>query len=454
MQENLPIQLINCDWLQFHGIHFGFCADTISSTTNYKVKHLGHGTRIFRDVYEIYEKSSITSSHRDEKLATIALHPHSSILDVNMFVCKVENKPLYQKLLYNRVCSMLTQLDLEYRGITRVDICCDLHEFSCLFSPSEGKEPCRLHPLMLLKYYRKNRIVKYGSKKYSQWLTAPFTAGTIDGIVTDDMLSEEHITHCVTWGGAQSDVHVKMYNKTKEIREESHKRYITRYWSDNGLSSERDVWRVEISIQRRSKYLFDNSAADVVPINIELVTKAAFLKEVFAAMAHKHFRFKALKNGRSARTAKDLEIFNFWDCEVMRTSAPESKPIAGRTAKVCANYLQKLAESTDFDKLLPNKPYSKDVLEIAHETLVHLHEGLKALDLPRSGKERPSLREIEDEVAWLASWNMIPKEVNGFDLAELQWIHEESARFALQEEIAVRQLELQAHMMYLATDSI
>lgn len=449
-----PIQLINCDWLQFHGIHFGFCADEITASTNYKVKYLGHGTRVFRDVYEIWEKSSITTSHRDEKLATIALHPHSTILDVNMFVCKIENKPLYQKLLFHRISAMVNQLNLEYRGITRVDICCDLHEFSCEYSPSEGQEPITLTPLALLKYYRKNRLVKYGSRSYSQWLTAPYTAGTLQGIVDHDLLSEEHITHCVTWGGANSDVHVKMYNKTKEIREESHKRYITRYWSDNGLSADKDVWRVEISIQRRSKYLFDNSSAEIVPINIELVTKPYFLREVFAAMAKKHFRFKPLQVGKSARTAKDLVLFDFWDCAVMRTAAPESKPIAGRTAKVCANYLQKLAESTDFDKLLPNKPYSKDVLEIAHETLVHLHEGLKALDLPRSGKDRPSMREIEDEVAWLTSWNMLPREVQGFDLAELQWVHEESARFALQEEIAIRQLELQAHMMYLATDNL
>lgn len=454
MTENNPIQLINCDWLQFHGYHLGFCADALSASTNYKVKYLGHGTRVFRDVYEIWEKSSITKSHRDEKFATIAMNPHSAMLQQNMYLCKIENKPLYQPMLYTRVCSMITALNIVYVGISRVDICCDLQAFSCCYENDKDGNPLPLTPLRLLKYYRKNRLVKYGSRSYSQWLTAPYTAGTLDGIVDADLLSGEHVTHCVSWGGANSDVHVKMYNKTKEIKEESNKRYITRYWSANGMDITKDVWRVEFSISRRSKYLFDNSQADIVPVNLELVTKQAFLQEVYSAMAYKHFRFKMLEVGKSARTAKCLHLFCVEHCEVFHTSAPEAKPIAGRTAKVCANYLQKLAQSTDFDMLLPNKPYSKEVLEVAHETLMHLHEGLKALDLPRTGKERPSLKQLYEEVEWLANWNIIPDTVQGISVSELQWMHEESARFALMEECDLRRREAEAHMMYLSLNEI
>lgn len=434
------IQLINCDWLQFHGHHIGLVPSEADKGTNYIIKPLDHGTRVFRNVSQIWEKSSVTKSHRNELLATIAYSPHSSVLDANMFVCKVENKVLYRDQALLRIVQMCKQLRLQYHGITRCDLCVDFCKFANDWDA-----------LKLLREYRKNHVVKHGSRRYSQWMTAPYAPSDIAGTVTHDLMSEEHVTHCVSWGGANSDVHVKMYNKTKEIRESSDKQYISAWWRANGLISSSDVWRVEISFQRRSKYLFDNSSGEVVPINLELALVPAYQKEVFMALARRHFRFKQMEVGKSVRSAKDIQLFEFAECEVMQTAAPESKPIAGRTAKVCANYIEQVIKDTDLDSLMVTPDYDRYVLEQAHKTLQGLYEGLKALDIKRSTADRPSRQELQEKRDWLAAWNVLPERIDGVRWMDIDNVMTDAeCRYRLQEELRLRQAELRAAMCNLA----
>lgn len=447
--ENV-VQLCTCDWLQFHG-DCTWAADGLpSAPSNYKTKPLNHGTRIFAEVVEVYEKSTVTKSHRDELLLTVAYKPHSSVLKKTMYIAKVANKVLYQDGLYMRVSSALRVLGLTYEGITRFDVCIDFHDFACPDPSAPTDEPRALHPLRLLKMYRKNRFVKYGSRSYSDWRTAPFTASQLSATPTHDELSAEHVTHCVTWGGATSDVHVKMYNKTHELKECGHKRYIPAFWRANGLNTSRDVWRVEISVTRRSKYLFDNSSGDVVPVNLELVCKQSFRNEIFAAYAHRYFRWKFIEPGVSRKYAKDLRLFVFHDDKVFSPAAPESKPIAGRTTKVAANHIENIVKEVDFEIVFKGKPYAKEVLEIAHETLCELYDGLVMMQRTPAGKPRPSKAELLEKMEWLRSWNMLPAEIDGVETWRIEDIYEGNARAALMEEIELRKKEAEAHMMWLA----
>lgn len=426
------IQLINCDWLQFHGEHLGLQCGVSDKGTKFILKDVGKGTRVFKNVFQVWEKASVTKSHRNELFATIALNPHSSALRPNLFVCKLENKVLYQELPYGRTMDMLKQLNLQYQGITRCDLCVDLFQFANGW-----------HPLYLLKEYRKNHIVKHGSRRYSQWMTAPFVPSDLSGEVTHDLMSAEHITHCVTWGGGQSDVHVKMYNKTKEIRESSDKRYIQAWWRANELVGNGDVWRVEISFQRRSKYLMDDSSGDIVPISLELALKHSFQREVFAALAKRHFNFRQLELGKSARSAKEIQLFNLEDCNVMHTAAPESKPIASRTARVCANYIEKICSTTEFDKLLASPDYSKYTLEAAHKTLRELYEGLKTFDNGHRYVTDVQRREIVEKRDWLAAWKYFPETIDGVPWPNIDEIlTREECRIRMMEELRIKEIEL------------
>lgn len=447
MTQSTPIkcvQLINCDWLQFYGHHIGLYPDVTDKGTNYLLKDVGMGTRVFRNVYEVYERPSVTKSHRKEKLATIACNPHSSVLDANLFVCKVENKVLYSSMPYVRIMAMIKQLSLQYLGITRLDVSVDFFKFVN-----------DMHPLELLKLYRKNHLVKRGSRRYSQWLTAPYTPSKVIGIVDADMLSEEHVTHCVSWGTSNSDVHVKMYNKSKEIREESHKTYIQSWWRNNGLVGSGDVWRVEISVSRRSKCLYDNSSGEVVSIPLEWALQPTYLKEVFAALARRHFAWFSLEKGKRISREPNVELFDIKDCLVMKAATRQSIPDASRTAKVCANYLQRVVDDNDWDNLVRTPEYSKYTLIEASKTLSALYKGLKALSSSHKFMSDVEIERLKEHREWLSTWGILPDAIGGVSYGKVDdLITEAECRQKFLEELEVHRIEMRAAIENLAFENI
>ena len=439
-----PVHLINCDWLQFYCNHHGLMAGVSDKGTSFKIKDMQRGTRVFKSVYHIYEKSSITTSHRDEHLATIALHPASSIMRANMCIIKVENRVLYQQYARARIFRMLEQLNLEYCGITRADICVDLHEFV------NG-----LHPLALLRGYRKNEYIKRGSRRYSQWLTAPYSASTIDGQFSHDIKSEEHVTHCVSWGGAQSDVHVKMYNKTKEIKEESDKQYIAQWHRLNGLDKSRDVWRVEISIQRRSRYLYNQQDDVIMPVDLHMLLDKEFLREIFMGLSHRHFSFKVAELGKSARSFKELSLFALDDLKIYSPAAVDSKPIAGRTCKVAANFIEKVCRTTDFMPLVKHIPYCKESMEVAHSILGELYEGLRVLGVDDTEKPMPSRERLREQFEWLRQWGLHPSDIDGVPEYDLDYLYSRAeARQLYMETLALERARYEVYIANHAADGL
>ena len=439
---NSPIHLIACDWLQFHANHTGLICGVSDKGTHFKLKDMQHGTRVFKSVLQVYEKSTYTPSHRDELFATIALHPASSIMRPNLCIIKVENRVLYQKHVFARLQAMLQQLQIEYCGITRADICVDMHEFC------DG-----LHPLALLRGYRKNTYIKRGSRKYSQWMTAPYSPSKLDGVFTQDIKSEEHVPHCVSWGGAQSDVHVKMYNKTKEIKEESDKQYISAWHRKNGLDRSRDVWRVEISIQRRSRHLQSVQDEVVIPIDLRMLLDVSFLREVFMALAHRHFSFKVAELGKSARQFKELQLFALDDLRVYQPAAPISYPAAGRTCKVAANFIEKVCRTTDFDAYTKSMPYCREALEVAHDVLGKLYDGLRLLPPADASAIKPSRIELQEKMEWLVKWNVLPEEIDGVKVWDIQYLYEQGERHQMyMEELALRRMELERYLEAIANE--
>ena len=437
-------QLLSCDWCQFHGTHIGIIPSETDKGTNYKIKSLQHGTRVFREVFQVFEKASITSSHRDELLCTIAAYPCSSILRPDMFVCKIENKVLYQSAPFLRVSAMLEQLNLKYEGITRLDLCVDLREFANGW-----------HPLELLRNYRKNRAVKHGSRRYADWRTAPFAHHEVKGQITHDLMSEEHVTHCVTWGGSQSDVHVKMYNKSHELSTVKDKPYIKRFWREAGLEGTGDVWRVEISVCRRSKYVKDKELGEILPMDLRMCLTERSRREVFMALARKHFRWRLFEHGKMAYNAPEIELFCIENNAEYTPAAPISKPTPSRTAKVCANYLEKLVSTVDIEKFMPHRNYNTEILEAAHEILVGLHDGLKALEPKRSAAKMPDRVDLAERAEWLRQWDMLPDSIDGIPIYDIDNILSAAERHqAMIEELAVRRIEIENYLNNMALNDL
>lgn len=336
-------QLVTCDWLQFYCTCRVFDPGSLSEKTQFKVRDTERGTRVFRKVYEVSEKARVTSSRRDEKFAVLAMNPYSSVIDKDMVIVKIENRALYHADLYRRIVLMMDALGLVYRSITRLDIACDL---ACFVGG--------LHPLELLERYRCNDFIKRGSRSYNQWLTAPYSAATAPFKLGEQLANAKHVTHSVSWGGATSDAHVKMYNKTREIKRESGKRYIMNWWRKNGLVTDADVWRVEISVGGRSRALVDNSTGEVIAVSLLEACSYKYLVATFLALARRHFAFWDVRGAKDRRHAKEVTLFDVKSDATYTAITAFSKPEPTRTAKVCINYLRNLPEEFDLGYFAQN----------------------------------------------------------------------------------------------------
>lgn len=362
---DLP-QLVTCDWLQFYCTCRVFDPAALESRSQFKVRDTERGTRVFRKVYEVIEKARVTSSRRDEKFAVLAMYPYSHVIDKDMVIVKIENRALYHANLYRRIVLMLDALGLVYRSITRLDIACDL---ACFVGG--------LHPLTLLERYRANEYIKRGSRSYCQWLTAPYSAATAPFKLGDQLAKAIHVTHSVSWGGATSDAHVKMYNKTREIKRESGKKYIINWWRKNGLVTDEDVWRVEISIGGRSRALVNNSSGEVIAVSLLEACSYKYLVATFLALANRHFAFYDVRGAKDRRHAKEVALFDVKSDVQLTAITAFSKPDPTRTAKVCINYLRNLPDEYDLGYFTKNYGEAAKAIYSCMCTLGEIYDELR-----------------------------------------------------------------------------
>lgn len=331
----LPM-LVNCDWLQFWCLFSTFDPERWSRETNYKVVNTHRGTRVFKEVWKVTEKSAYTSSRRDEPFAVMACRPHSPLIDAKMVLVKIENRPLYHANLYRRIVLMLQGFGFEYKAITRLDISCDFVRFA------DGS-----HPMELLERYHKNKWLKTGSRSYCRWNTAPYTATTAPYKLGAKLADSQHVTHSASWGGAKSDCHVKMYNKTREIKVESGKQYIRRWWAQNGLQTAEDVWRVEFSVSGRSRALIDNRTGELVQVSLLEACSLKYQVATFMALADRHFSFYDAGSAVNRKHMQRVELFRLPSDVSFSTITMPSHPNPTRTTKVCMNYLATLPEQVN-----------------------------------------------------------------------------------------------------------
>lgn len=114
-------------------------------------------------------------------------------------------------------------LSAKYLSISRIDICCDMvgFDFKQFIDKYHNNELREKSPKNVSEYY----------KKYN-----------IDG-------KQESIYTGISWGSKSSDWTAKIYDKIREIQEESGKLYILDYFKANGINPDfQKVWRYEFSI--------------------------------------------------------------------------------------------------------------------------------------------------------------------------------------------------------------
>lgn len=233
-------ELLNIDWLSVNYLveNSPLTAGEEFHTISLKYIPENYTTRQFRYVYYVYD------NYTNEEIATIVCKPLSKILDERLHQVKISNWLLYTDMAKDYLHRIKKDLSAKFLSISRLDICVDVVGFDFLdfVTKYHNNELREKSPKNVAEYY----------KKYN-----------VDGI-------QKSIYTGISWGSRSSDWTAKIYDKIREIQEESGKIYILDYFKANGINTDFEkVWRYEFSITSlKSKYrLEDEYTIDEIMLN-------------------------------------------------------------------------------------------------------------------------------------------------------------------------------------------
>lgn len=360
-----------CDWLQFCGEVLQPFPSSGGILYNYKFELTTGHTRVFKKVAKVYERASVTASHRDELIFTVCYEPFSAILRANLCQLKVENRILYELNMVRRVSQACETFGIKFNNFTRIDIACDFVTFE------NGMDP-----ISFLTLFLKGKIIKKGSRKFNLWGIASHSSSQLKHY-TETWSKDKHEYYCCSWGGCNSDVHVKMYNKSKEIRDSCNelgvrKLYIKRFWRENGLTSKADVWRVEFSVTRRAMNIVDTQTGEVGKIGLGFLQDYSILAVLFSKLCDKHFKWFDIRGCVSKTKVPELELFSLPTSNSFCFIQPKSEKMQqSRSIKAMLNNIKKIAEQLDLKQLAPASSYGYFKLWSVYELLSQVYEGVR-----------------------------------------------------------------------------
>lgn len=268
--------VLNLDWLQL------YCLGSISPRTGYEVKRLEYSTRIFMHIDEIYINK--------KKICTATHTPFSPVLDTKMVIIKFENYLLYDSNLWLVVDNFLSDFNLVYKSISRLDVAVDFNTFYK-----------KRNVQNFLNEFLKNNVRKIGKADYK----------------LQGCQKTSHVVDYLRFGGNNSEVSAYIYNKTKELNQVKMKSYIVDMWRCSGLDVDAGVWRLEFSIKSSAIKILDKSDGDLKDISLDNIKNKLFLEKMYMALVDKYFCFRENTGKSNVTREKKIVLFynNFKDVE-------------------------------------------------------------------------------------------------------------------------------------------
>lgn len=345
---------ISVDWLQV------FCHKTIvielgnyvgKSLRTYVVEDTGNSTQVFASVYKIMCKGF--------EVAVLCMHPKSSV--INPFACtlKIDNRLLYHQGYIDYLYDIMYALRLDYKGITRLDLCYDCNTLEGGESVSKLLYDCVFSPCN-----QEGHTYRRGSRKM-----------TIN--CNRNQSSGAEIT-ALRWGSRSSAVCVYAYNKSLEMLECKIKPWIVECWEKNGLVHkvydrwdklsekqqkskidsgqttsylESSVWRFEISIKAEGRDILNIEEGDLFCLSPRFIECQSKIESLFWAYAEKYLCFYRSQGQKNPRDYPRYFPLSRRNDDVVTDMPISINQFAdtGKTEIAAANLLEKL--STEYSDL-------------------------------------------------------------------------------------------------------
>lgn len=342
---------ISVDWLQIYCVcnYVVGVRDTVVSengSSNIYMVREDISTALWTEVYSVFQGKL--------KVAVLCRAPRSSAMDAKGCTLKLENRVLYSRQWLSILRSILSDLQLQYKGITRIDLCYDCNKLAG--GLSVGKF---LFDYATAAPYQEGHIVRVGSRRFA-----------FHGIRNRGGAME---VNSMRWGSQGSDIGAYCYNKSLEMVEVKEKPWILERWEANGLINEWDmgawnkltdarkryeiedgksadyvhtpVWRWEISIKSHAKDLLDLNTGELFQLSLDYIEQQGAVERLFYVYAAKAFHFRMSTGQKTIREYPDLTIFER-AVEVSQCPHFVSRFLdSGRTEKVCYNTLKRITET-------------------------------------------------------------------------------------------------------------
>lgn len=262
--------ICNVDWLE---LYCSMPVDSVLETDQiYKVKHRDYGTRVYKDIYDVYLTDATP-------LMTVCRTPLSSItnggiLRPDMCHVKIANYWLYTEIYGDMLKSCLRHFRIKPLNISRLDLCCDFQ-----FCQSGLPANCIMGQLMTRKLLK----IHQGA-----WTCH---ANDRDKLVYNSM----------SFGSKSSPVFTRFYNKTKELQQVCDKPYIRDLWVQTGFKEDTDVYRVEFALTDIGRKVIDKETGVILDIELDHIVTRADVTSLFLFYASHYFDLRKNDNDRKSR---------------------------------------------------------------------------------------------------------------------------------------------------------
>ena len=274
---------INIDWLQIylHDENQGIenLAMIYNGKSSYAFQTAEYTSRQFSQVYDIYDSDG-------DHYAVLQRIPFSNIISYDGAILKLANRELYKSTMIDTLILFLEYHRFAFKSISRLDICFDSNTLK-----NGLKHSTLIRGLQNGKYLKNNQ----GQAKQNFEVQS----------------KTNRIMECnsISFGSLSSAVKTKMYNKTKEMNDVKYKPYIVESWQKNGIDTNKDVWRIEISIKADMTNIVKLDTVETFRLTTDRLKLSTDIQNIFYTYAARYFSFKINDGKKNKTRMPSLEIF-------------------------------------------------------------------------------------------------------------------------------------------------
>lgn len=225
IHNNIITKCINLDWLSVYCIEpNGVVMDAeYYKKLGWTVECQPYGTTIYAEKFKLMNGKHV---FLEIERNPYSLRQNGGIFEKGSCHIRLSNRTCYQYNAVQLLQDFIAKYKYEYKGISRIDICCDFVKFDNGMSPQK-----------LANDYMADRVWKVHQSK--------IFAHTMDGDDTWRVKMElgafgkeskqGRSWNSLKWGSPKSPISTKLYNKTLELQNNAGKYYIKDAWVKSGI---------------------------------------------------------------------------------------------------------------------------------------------------------------------------------------------------------------------------